>query len=67
MTGGKRYNKGSSFNQIDQSERDISIQTNYAYVHKMQRICLANNLMQVCIYALKRLLNVLKTELDIGW
>lgn len=49
MTGGNRHNKRSSFNQIDQSERDISLQTNYAYAQKMQQLCLANNLMQVYI------------------
>jgi len=47
ITGGVNHSKGNSFDQIDQSKRNALQQTIYAYVHKMQKLCLANNLMQV--------------------
>jgi phosphate starvation-inducible membrane PsiE len=47
ITGGANHSKGNSFDQIDQSKRDALQQKIYDYVHKMQKLCLANNLMQV--------------------
>jgi hypothetical protein len=47
MTGGEKHKKESSSNEVDQCKRDILKQTIYEYVHKMQQLCLAYNLMQV--------------------
>ncbi|GAU20598.1 hypothetical protein TSUD_33340 [Trifolium subterraneum] len=47
MTGGEKHKKESSSNEVDQCKSDILKQTIYEYVHKMQQLCLAYNLMQV--------------------
>jgi hypothetical protein len=47
MTGGEKLKKESSSNEVDQCKRNILKQTIYEYVHKMQQLCLAYNLMQV--------------------
>lgn len=51
MVGGTSWHhEGSSLDPFDESKRDTLCQINYVYDHKMQQLCLANNLMQVYMF-----------------
>ncbi|KAK7344119.1 hypothetical protein VNO77_13415 [Canavalia gladiata] len=45
--GTRKIEGRSTFDQVDQSKRDISRKINYLYAHKMQKLWLANNLIPV--------------------